>query len=198
MFVAAFVQETEARRDKFRAAFQRQGRVPAYVAEYLEDAVYDTYLVPTARPEVAGYNSAAEYNSAYLVRLHSRRCWTMYRQRLAHLLWNLCNSPHAKEWRRDFANGASGETGAARETLEWLKDASHAELWPERWPAQRFVVGDHVPAKDELPVSTTIRCGACRKRHVEYIQLQTRSADEGLTTYFHCLTPSCGKRWKQS
>lgn len=187
MSVAAFVTRMDARRKEFRVAFLRESRLPEAAAGHLESSVYDTYLIPST-PK----STKAEYNCAYLVRLHSRRCWTMYRQRLQHLLWNLRNSPHAAEWRKTL------EDGGGAELLEWMVEASHRELWPERWPAERFAVGDHVAAKEELPVSTTIRCGACKKRHVEYIQLQTRSADEGLTTYFHCLTPSCGKRWKQS
>lgn len=38
------------------------------------------------------------------------------------------------------------------------------------------------------------RCGNCRKNAVNYFQLQTRGADEPMTTFFNCT--SCGKRWK--
>lgn len=51
----------------------------------------------------------------------------------------------------------------------------------------------------EAPLSTTdapdgaftCRCGS---KKTVYTQLQTRSADEPMTTFVHCL--SCGKRWK--
>jgi transcription elongation factor S-II len=38
------------------------------------------------------------------------------------------------------------------------------------------------------------RCGKCRKNNCTYFQMQTRSADEPMTTFVTCL--ECGKRWK--
>jgi len=38
------------------------------------------------------------------------------------------------------------------------------------------------------------RCRKCRSTKVDYYQLQTRSADEGMTTFFTC--GDCGKRWR--
>ena len=38
------------------------------------------------------------------------------------------------------------------------------------------------------------KCGRCHKRECTYFQLQTRSADEPMTTFVTCL--NCGKRWK--
>lgn len=39
-----------------------------------------------------------------------------------------------------------------------------------------------------------IKCGKCKKTNVTYNQVQTRSADEPMTTF--CLCNECGKRWK--
>jgi transcription elongation factor S-II len=38
------------------------------------------------------------------------------------------------------------------------------------------------------------RCGKCRKNNCTYFQLQTRSADEPMTTFVTCL--ECNNRWK--
>jgi len=38
------------------------------------------------------------------------------------------------------------------------------------------------------------RCRKCRSSNVDSYQLQTRSADEGMTSYFTC--GDCGHRWK--
>jgi transcription elongation factor S-II len=37
-------------------------------------------------------------------------------------------------------------------------------------------------------------CGKCKKNNCSYYQLQTRSADEPMTTFVNCL--SCGNRWR--
>jgi DNA-directed RNA polymerase subunit M/transcription elongation factor TFIIS len=39
------------------------------------------------------------------------------------------------------------------------------------------------------------QCSKCKSWKTDYYQLQTRSADEPLTTFFTCL--NCEKRWKQ-
>jgi DNA-directed RNA polymerase subunit M/transcription elongation factor TFIIS len=38
------------------------------------------------------------------------------------------------------------------------------------------------------------RCGKCKTNKTTYYQLQTRSADESLSTYVHC--HNCGNKWK--
>lgn len=38
------------------------------------------------------------------------------------------------------------------------------------------------------------KCGRCKKKECSYYQLQTRSADEPMTTFVTCL--NCGKRWQ--
>lgn len=38
------------------------------------------------------------------------------------------------------------------------------------------------------------KCGKCQKRKCTYFQMQTRSADEPMTTFVTCI--SCGNHWK--
>ncbi|GMT16473.1 hypothetical protein PFISCL1PPCAC_7770, partial [Pristionchus fissidentatus] len=42
--------------------------------------------------------------------------------------------------------------------------------------------------------SDMFKCGKCNKKNCTYTQLQTRSADEPMTTFVFCL--ECGNRWK--
>ncbi|CDO95756.1 unnamed protein product [Kluyveromyces dobzhanskii CBS 2104] len=48
----------------------------------------------------------------------------------------------------------------------------------------------------ERSVTDRFQCGKCKQRKVSYYQLQTRSADEPLTTF--CTCEVCGNRWKFS
>lgn len=46
----------------------------------------------------------------------------------------------------------------------------------------------------EVPVSGMFTCSRCKSDKTTYFQLQTRSADEPMTTYVTCL--NCSKKWK--
>ena len=44
--------------------------------------------------------------------------------------------------------------------------------------------------------STAETCPECRHGRAYFMQIQTRSADEPMTTFYKCCNPSCGHRWK--
>jgi transcription elongation factor S-II len=45
-----------------------------------------------------------------------------------------------------------------------------------------------------VTVTDAFRCGKCRERQCSYYQMQTRSADEPMTTFVRCV--KCGNRWR--
>ncbi|ODV98306.1 hypothetical protein PACTADRAFT_53676 [Pachysolen tannophilus NRRL Y-2460] len=51
-------------------------------------------------------------------------------------------------------------------------------------------------AVEKRAISSSFTCGKCKQKKVSYYQLQTRSADEPLTTF--CTCENCGNRWKMS
>jgi DNA-directed RNA polymerase subunit M/transcription elongation factor TFIIS len=53
---------------------------------------------------------------------------------------------------------------------------------------------EYLIRKAEEGVSGFFTCNKCKSNKTTYYQLQTRSADEPMTTYVSCL--NCGKRWK--
>lgn len=74
---------------------------------------------------------------------------------------------------------------------------SHQDMQPERWA--ELIAAKKL--KDEnryaprLEASTdNFTCYKCRSKKCSYYQLQTRSADEPMTTFVTCL--DCGNRWK--
>ena len=71
------------------------------------------------------------------------------------------------------------------------------KLFPERWVdvLDRKVKLDQQKYEKRTEIATNIyRCGKCGLRRCTYYQLQTRSADEPMTTFVTCL--NCGNRWK--
>ncbi|KAG5366725.1 Transcription elongation factor S-II [Yarrowia sp. B02] len=51
-------------------------------------------------------------------------------------------------------------------------------------------------ATEQRAVTDRFTCGKCKQKKVSYYQMQTRSADEPLTTF--CTCENCGTRWKFS
>ncbi|KAK9996423.1 hypothetical protein SO802_021109 [Lithocarpus litseifolius] len=52
----------------------------------------------------------------------------------------------------------------------------------------------HDADEDEKATTDMFQCSRCRERKCTYYQMQTRSADEPMTTYVTCV--KCNKRWK--
>jgi len=74
---------------------------------------------------------------------------------------------------------------------------THQELNPAKW---KSLMDKHDKMKEHLFTDSTtantndITCFKCKQTNCSYYQLQTRSADESMTTYVMCL--DCGNKWK--
>lgn len=51
-------------------------------------------------------------------------------------------------------------------------------------------------AEEQQAETDMFKCGKCKGRKTRYYQMQTRSADEPMTTFVTCI--NCGNRWKFS
>ncbi|XP_055624216.1 DNA-directed RNA polymerase III subunit RPC10 [Toxorhynchites rutilus septentrionalis] len=45
--------------------------------------------------------------------------------------------------------------------------------------------------------STDADCPACAHNRAYFMQMQTRSADEPMTTFYKCCNPVCGHNWRE-
>tara|TARA_Y100000389_G_scaffold6686_1_gene6411 strand:+ start:141 stop:845 length:705 start_codon:yes stop_codon:yes gene_type:complete len=71
---------------------------------------------------------------------------------------------------------------------------SFREMFPEKWEGlyggmYTVIIKPMDDVKDSI-----LTCGKCKLNKVHYYQLQTRSADEPMTTF--CTCTNCGNRWK--
>lgn len=55
-------------------------------------------------------------------------------------------------------------------------------------------IDDHQMARTQGAKTTLLTCGKCKKNNVAYSEMQTRGADEPMTTFAYC--QECGNRWK--
>ena len=72
-----------------------------------------------------------------------------------------------------------------------------SRLFPERWKTELDAKNKTNKLLYEIRPETSTdiyKCGRCKKRMCSYYQLQTRSADEPMTTFVTCL--NCSLRWK--
>lgn len=110
--------------------------------------------------------------------------WRQYFDHVRSALANFRKNPHAPEWSVDQAH--------------WFVISKPWELWPEKWPApnkDKAVSWDAQNGGEDEEESGLFTCRKCRKRNTTYYQMQTRSADEPMTTFIQC--KNCGNRWRQ-
>lgn len=84
-------------------------------------------------------------------------------------------------------------------TYAWLARATPYDMFPQKWESvMQDVAMKQMRKEKTLDMSTVndgaFTCGKCKSRKSQYYQLQTRSADEPMTTFVTCL--NCNNRWK--
>ena len=70
-------------------------------------------------------------------------------------------------------------------------------LYPDLWEALLLKSSKKLAAlgkENNQQGSTFFKCSKCRQNNCVYFQMQTRSADEPMTTFITCL--NCSNRWK--
>lgn len=123
----------------------------------------------------------------------NRVFWNMYRGRAMTLYENLKGAEgYVQNNERLMERVRSGEL-----SLKTVADMSAIDLCPSRWKdaIDRMLAIDKKLYSKEKNASIVMWCSACKKKtSCDYYQLQTRSADEPMTTFVTCL--ECDKRWK--
>ena len=74
---------------------------------------------------------------------------------------------------------------------------NHQELSPEKWKDTVELIIKKNKSKYEVNMEAATEeftCYKCKKNKCTYYELQTRSADEPMTTFVSCLV--CGNHWK--
>ena len=74
---------------------------------------------------------------------------------------------------------------------------THQEMNPKIWKElvdAKIKRDKNLTEVDMSAATDEFKCFKCGKRQCTYYQLQTRSADEPMTTFITCL--NCGNRWK--
>jgi DNA-directed RNA polymerase subunit M/transcription elongation factor TFIIS len=130
---------------------------------------------------------------AYEVDWSNRTFWNMYRNRAVSLYENLKGSDsYVKNNQHILDKINSGEL-----ELRNVAEMSPIDLCPSRWKEsiEKIIESEKKLYSAQKNASIFMWCSGCkRKTKCDYYQLQTRSADEPMTTFVNCL--ECGKKWK--
>lgn len=156
--------------------------------------------------EMMSHDLAVEFESAILhvvseqavkegidVDWNNRVFWNLYRSRCISFYENLRGSQsyvkNGEEW---LTKLKSGEI-----TPRALAELTAVDLCPARWKAsiERIIEAEKKLYSKDSSAAIFMWCSGCKKKtKCDYYQMQTRSADEPMTTFVTCL--ECDRRWK--
>lgn len=92
-----------------------------------------------------------------------------------------------------YGSRALAETMSPEEFANTTEVDRHPERWMER--LKQVAERDKALYSKKKTANTQMYCSGCKKKtNCDYYQMQTRSADEPMTTFVTCL--ECDKRWK--
>ena len=113
----------------------------------------------------------------------------IYKHKFLQLQYNIRNSPVLKGWIRD-----------RRVKSKDVIDMRPEDLWPDGPYAKKIEEKIHKDlrkaylAQEIKNTEGFFTCGRCKSEKTSYYQLQTRSADEPMTTFVTC--HQCDRNWK--
>ena len=73
---------------------------------------------------------------------------------------------------------------------------THQEMCPDKWSdlINKKIERDKNKYERKLNITSEFTCYKCKSSNCSYYQMQTRSADEPMTTFVTCI--NCGNRWR--
>lgn len=127
--------------------------------------------------EASRRNIVKKWDNPFFVHIYTNRFRT--------IIYNIKNTKHLKK--------IIAEKSIKAHEIAFL---THQEMDPERWDEMLDKKRKRDKNKYESNESTTSQftCFKCKSSNCTYYQLQTRSADEPMTTFVTCM--DCANRWK--
>jgi len=150
--------------------------------------LYNGLAYRSLEPEDVVLNKAMEVEAAALKAYKGET--QQYKEKIRSLFQNLKIKNNAELGR----NVMSGVIPPERFVVMTSKQLQSAEQRREDAKLEMENMKNAQVPVEEKSISDSLECSACKKKMVSYVQAQTRSADEPMTTFCHCL--NCGKRWK--
>lgn len=134
------------------------------------------------------YNAAIEFckEKGYPLKWSDSNFTRNYSINARKILANISYTKNAAVLKEKIKDGVIEPYHLAKMTREQLN--------PELWEALRTKSLNQVIFKQEVQEDGMFKCNKCKSMKTVYYQMQTRSADEPMTTYVTCT--NCNFKWK--
>lgn len=123
----------------------------------------------------------------------NRVFWNMYRNKAISLYENLKGMDSYVENKENWLE----KLKTNQITIQQFVDMNAFDMCPSRWKAtiEKIIENEKKLYSKNDAASIFMWCSSCKKKSkCDYYQMQTRSADEPMTTFVTCL--ECDKQWK--
>jgi DNA-directed RNA polymerase subunit M/transcription elongation factor TFIIS len=134
------------------------------------------------------FNSTISFckENNYEVKWSSPEFLRKYSTTARKILANLSYTPNSNDFKKSILNGVVIPYDIAFFSRE--------DFFPELWDKLKKITMDKITIKEEEISDGMIKCNKCKSKKTVYYQMQTRSADEPMTTFVTCT--SCNFKWK--
>lgn len=85
--------------------------------------------------------------------------------------------------------------------LKNITKYNFSELNPNKWKKFKNdinILNEEIFNNKKINTTDQFKCPKCKNNKCVYFQLQTRSADEGITSFITCISEGCGFNWKEN
>jgi DNA-directed RNA polymerase subunit M/transcription elongation factor TFIIS len=123
----------------------------------------------------------------------NRVFWNLYRNKAIYLYENLKGMDSYVQNKQEWLSKLKDHSVSYKEFIE----LNAIDMCPQRWKAaiEKMIEMEKKLFAKNTAASIFMWCSSCKKKSkCDYYQMQTRSADEPMTTFVTCL--ECDKRWK--
>lgn len=162
------------------------------VIENFKELFEDEELTKQFEHEMLQSISNVAIKEAIEVDWSNRVFWNMYRNKAISLYENLKTDSYIENKENWLSKLKNKEI-----TIPSFVDMSAFDLCPSRWKAtiEKIIENEKKLYSKSDAASIFMWCSGCKKKSkCDYYQMQTRSADEPMTTFVTCL--ECDRQWK--
>jgi len=155
------------------------------VAKILNKKMHNKKISINIEKSVFNYAINEATNKNIIRKWENKYFFQIYKNRLRSIYFNLNN--------KTFLNNIKKKKIKTTQ----LAKMTHQEMCPEKWKKlidAKIKRDKNMTSVNMSAATDEFKCYKCKKNKCTYYQLQTRSADEPMTTFVTCLV--CSNRWK--